>query len=150
MSLESDIVAWLESLLSTELFPDPAGGTSVPLVKEGATDPKRSGAENEEDFPFVVVRTTGGAAGSRESSTEIQIIGGAWTGGDVQSGFDLIKRLNELLLTIAGSRGVFFPWRLSEPSHWYYGYSSEDDKGKQPYPYYFVTISLSFTRTGGC
>ena len=151
MSLESEIVVWLESLLATELFPDPTGGTSIPMVKEGDVDPKRSGAQNDEDFPFVVVRTIGGAAGSRESSVSVELIGGIWTEPDaddaVQAGFDSIKRLNALLLTIAQNRGAFSA-RLSEPSPWYYGIN--EDKGKQPHPYYYVTISLSFTKTGVC
>lgn len=105
-----------------------------------------SGAENEQDFPFVVVRPVKGTSNPRENRVEIQIVAGIWSQeDDVIYGFVSVDRMTELLLSIANSRG-FVPYRLSMPLNWELG----ENNGNQPHPYYYVSVSLSFVKTGDC
>lgn len=145
IELLTEIQEKLVAILAGQEFSNPAGGVSVPDVKIGDLNPKRSGSQNDEDFPFVVIRPMGGSKDPREGRCTVQIIGGIWTASDVLDGFTSIDRMTELLLTITENRG-FPPYRLSLPVPWQLG----DKEGEQPHPYYFVAISLSFVRTDFC
>ncbi len=146
IALLTEIKSRIETILTGQEFADPAGGLSVPMVKIGALDPKRSGSENDEDFPFVVVRPMSGSADPREGRFVVQLVAGVWVDEtEVVYGFVSIDRMLELLLGLTSARG-FDPYRLSLPATWELG----SDGGQQQHPYYFVTITLSFVQSGSC
>lgn len=133
----------LEDILGAELFDDPAGGTSGPLVRISELDPKRDNQENDEDFPFVVIRPTKGSADMREEIQQVELIGGIYTDGGVINGFTDIDRLTELLLQVRKNRS-FTPYQLALPVQWAYGL--DEKTARQPHPYYYTTVTLPFKR----
>ena len=146
IELLQEIQARCEVIFVDQKFSDPAGGMSVPMVKIGSLDPKQSGAENDQDFPFVVVRPVKGLSDPRENRVDIQIIGGIWSAeDDVIHGFTAIDSMMALLLGIGGTRG-FAPYRLSMPLSFELG----ENGGNQPHPYYYISVNLSFVKTVGC
>ncbi len=133
----------IEAILSGEIFEDPANALgSIPLVKIGSLDPKRSGQQNDEDFPFVIIRPRGGESSLRESDIVLQVIVGTWTSSDVLAGFTGIDRILEILLGLQTAR-TYTPYRMAMPLSWYLG---DKEDGNQPHPYYYLTIDLPFKR----
>lgn len=133
----------IESLLAGEVFEDPANAAgSTPLVKIGSLDPKRSGQQNDEDFPFVIIRPRTGSSSLREMDMTLQVIAGIWTSGNVLAGFTTIDRMLEILLNLQADR-TYTPYRMGLPVSWYLG---DKEDGNQPHPYYYLTIDMPFKR----
>lgn len=133
----------IETLLAVEIFEDPANVSgSVPMVKIGSLDPKRSGQQNDEDFPFVIIRPRAGSSSMREIDMVIQLIAGIWTAGDILAGFTAVDRMLGLLMDLQTDR-TYTPYRLALPISWHLG---DKNDGNQPHPYYYLTIELPFKR----
>ena len=142
IDLLREIEARVAAILTGELFDDPAGGSSEPMVLVGGLDPKRSGQKNEEDFPFVVIRPLQGGSTLHDETETVQIIAGIFTAGDVLSGITEIDRMKELLGSLAADR-VFTPYLMEAGMKWQWG---ENKTGHQPHPYYYLTIQVPFKR----
>lgn len=141
IDLLNEIKTRVETLLAPEVFDDPASGQSVPMVKLGGLDPKRSGDQNAEDFPFVVIRPLAGSGSMREEATTVQLIAGLWTPDDVLAGFTAIDRMLELLLILQQERN-YTPYKLALPISWQLG----DKDSQHPHPYYYLTVDIPFKR----
>jgi len=141
----SEIKTRLEVILAGELFDDPAGGDSLAMVSLGGLAPKRSGAQNDEDFPFVVVRSMTGSDSDRNSGCSVHILAGIFTDGNIVAGLTDIDRLVGLVCSLRENRFVA-GHRLLQDISWRYG----DKDGLQQDPYYYATIALEFTRDKKC
>lgn len=133
----------IDDLFLGELFEDPTNPSgSIPMVKIGSLDPKRSGQQNDEDFPFVIIRPRTGISAMKELNIVLQVIAGIWTSGDILSGFTSIDRMLEILLNLQAPR-AYTPYSMASPVSWYLGDKAD---GNQPHPYYYLTIDLPFKR----
>lgn len=107
----------------------------------GALPPKRSG-ENEQDFPFIVIRPSDGEDDEEGSTVTVKIICGIYTGEGVDGGF------NDVLNMVGRCRRAFLQSQLLEkkyvlklPIGWKLG---EDEESGHPHPYYHGTITTTW------
>ncbi len=140
--LLNEIKARLEAILTGEEFEDPAGTAAAPMVRIVGLDPKRSGQQNEEDFPFVVVRPRSGSSTLSDETEMVQIIAGIYTSGDVSAGFADLDRMKELLTGLKKDR-IYTPYKMNPGMEWEWG---DPKTGQHPHPYYYLTINVSFKR----
>lgn len=138
-ALEAEIAA----LLTGEQFDDPAnaGEKAGVQVCIGSLPPKRSGQQNENDFPFVVIRPMAGSAGDRKTDVTVRLLAAVYTAGDVVAGIAAIDRLVEILQQLRKKR-VRGDYTMQQHIGWQYG----DGDGRHAHPFYDAEITLGFNR----
>lgn len=141
IDLLQNVETRLKELFAAEQFDDPSGGTSIPQIKIGGLDAKRSGQQNTEDFPFIVILPSKGSGDRRGEDFAVDIQAGVWSVGSVLDGMIAVDRACELILNLQRHR-IFTPYNMSLPITWQYG----GQHGQQPHPYYYVTVTVLFKR----
>lgn len=112
-----------------------------PLLKIGYLAAKKAGNDIDESFPFGLLRPLDGSGDQSKETLKIQLEGGVFTSGDLESGFGEIERYVAIVRTLQRDR-AFTPYHLELPITWKYG----EHDGQQPHPYYYVTITMLFKR----
>ncbi len=129
----------------------PSGDMVTPRIIIGALPPKRSTAEQGEDFPFFIVRATDGEDPAEEKpEVGIDIIIGAWVPPDsaAEEGVIEIHKMNDkarlALRNVGEGSGLLEnKYELQYPIKWKAGVRDSDgsEAGGQPHPYYYITIN---------
>lgn len=138
----------LSSLLSDSMFRNPAvedeteeNGFIEPRIYLGALPPKRHHGQDNEDFPFIVIRTVSGEDGSERCALTTQIICGIYTAGDEAGGAnDIQNLLDRIRLHLLETRIFAGRFELQLPLSWSLG----GEENNQPHPYYGGQITANW------
>ena len=119
------------------------GAFIAPRVFLGGLPPKRKQGTDNHDFPFVVLRITGGEDQQNRVTIDVQIVCGVYTAENEEGGVNdlqnLISRIRALLLSKRVFGGVF---DLELPLSWTTG---TDEERNQPHPYYIGQLTPQFS-----
>lgn len=114
----------------------------APSLHIGALPPKRARSRENEDFPFVVVRSPSGEDQQDYAEATVEIICGIYTAEDEAGGstdiHNLIDRIRGMFLQ---RRILAQVWELQLPLSWTTG---SDEERNQPHPYYLGQITASW------
>lgn len=144
MELLDKVLTRLSGITDGTTWDNPAGneGEKIGLhFYKGGLPPKRSDAQDGEDFPFLAARILAGSEEQNAGIITVRVIGGLYTWGDIVAGQTDVTTLLTYVLSIAESRG-FSPYQLGLPIKWRLG----DEDGQQPHAYYYLTADLPFKR----
>lgn len=139
----------LQAEFTRTVLKEPDAWYVPPRVFIGALPPKRKikGEEQNEDFPFIVVRGRDGKDSDDDSLVTVEIIVGIYCDQDADdqatSGAgdnDIINMVDRCRGLLLRTRIVAGRWELQLPMTWKLG----DEDLRQPHPYYLAMISASF------
>ncbi len=137
------ILARVTELTTGELWDDPATDTKRALrTCRGGFPPKRSTTAQGHDHPFLLARLLNGAENMNHGSIVVRLVGCLHTYGSVDEGLVDTDRLLNILLKIPELRD-YLHYTLEDNVTWFMG---DPKTGNQPYPKYYVTVDLEFTR----
>jgi len=127
--------------VSAVSYPSPAGGSKVPSVFVGGLplEKKQQGVNGDESHaPYIIIRVKEGVDDLSERVLQASFLCCVWS-EDVEQGIYDINDLTLTILSLQRNRG-FTPYKLVLPAKW----TSGDEQGGQPHPFYFSNIVLQF------
>jgi hypothetical protein len=99
-------------------------------------EPRRKPQDQQEDFPFIVVRARAGEDRDGDGDTQVEFICGAYTAESVQGGGHDLQNMIDRARRILMSHQTVGRWTIDLPVKWTVG----DDEGLQAHPYYLGKI----------
>lgn len=144
LDLLDAILARALVLTTGELWDDPAteDGKRELRVFRGGLPPKRSTPEQGHDHPFILARIMNGGENTQQGRIIVRLVGCLHTHTTVDDGLVDIDRLLKFLLQIPEERDYLL-YALEDNVTWFFG---DPKTGNQPYPKFYITVDLEFTR----
>jgi hypothetical protein len=145
MNIVTELITRITTLLEGLSFDHkPTGNkTTVQIIDSFLERPGVGWIEGEE-FPMVRVAEYSGGFLSRGRESNVVVVGGIWTAGNIAAGTADIKLLAEALGDLTKVR-TLGEYRLTTPIKYYFGETEKGHEGQQPHPYHFVTFFLDFS-----
>lgn len=144
LDLLNAILSRATELTADELWDDPAteDGTIALRTFRGGLPPKRSTPEQGHDHPFLLARIMNGGENTKQGRIIVRLVGCLHTHTSVDDGLVDVDRLLKFLLQIPEKRDYEL-YALEDDVTWFLG---DPKTGNQPYPKFYITVDLEFTR----
>jgi hypothetical protein len=142
--LLTELKSALENHFSGTAFRDPGREDTfiAPRFYINALPPKRKKGQDNEDFPFIVVRAPEGEDAQDHARITTQIICGIYSAEDQPGGAnDIQNMVDRVRGYLLANRILAKKFELQLPLSWQMG---TDEERNQPHPYYVGTITANW------